>query len=274
MPAHKNNDSRGAIPRDSVRLYVLECGKISGVTSAEFGFEEGALSSEMFTACYLVVHPEGTLLWETGAIPDHALNADGAPTTDRTFTVTKPLLPQLAELGFAPDDITYLAMSHYHNDHVANANAFSRCHWLVQKAEREAMFADEPDTERNGPILPNREFFSDLEHSETTVIENRDHDVFGDGSVVLKFTPGHTPGHQSLFLRLEETGPVILTGDLYHYTQELDRDAAFVNHASNEITTTSRRALETTASEESAALWIQHDCAFANTLRRAPEYYA
>lgn len=259
---------------DSLRLYVLECGKITDVTSEEFGFAAGTLSSEMFSACYLVVHPKGALLWETGEIPDHALNADGTSTTERAFTVTKPLLPQLEALGYTPDTITYLAMSHYHNDHVANANAFSGCHWLVQRAEREAMFADEPDTERNGPILPARQFFCDLEQSETTVIENRDHDVFGDGRVVLKFTPGHTPGHQSLFLRLDETGPLILTGDLYHYTEELERDAAFVNHANNEIATTSRRALEATAKAEGAALWIQHDVAFANNLRRAPDYYA
>ncbi|MCC7548383.1 MAG: N-acyl homoserine lactonase family protein [Burkholderiales bacterium] len=265
------HDSNLAAP---VRLYVLDGGRINQVGSREFGFAEGALSSEMFTPCFLVVHPRGTLLWDTGEIPDHALNGDGTPTHLRAYTVTQPLLPQLAAIGYRPGDITRLALSHYHNDHVANANAFAGSVWITQRAEREAMFARSPDFARNGPIAPQRSSYSALEHAETILLEGEDHDVFGDGSVVIKFTPGHTPGHQSLFVRLAHTGPVLISGDLYHYTQELFRAADFVNHASNGITSRSRAMIERFVQEEGAQIWIQHDAAHGATLKKAPEYYA
>ena len=251
---------------------MLDCGKITGVGSREFGFGDGELPPEMFTPCFLVVHPQGSLMWDTGEIPDGALKSDGSPTTHRSFVVSKPLLPQLASIGYTPDEITYLALSHYHNDHVANANSFAGCTWLVQRAEREAMFGP-ADTKRNGPILPNQTFFAALENSPTRILENEDHDVFGDGTVVIKFSPGHTPGHQSLFVRLEHTGPVLISGDLYHYPAEMHRVAAFVNHASNEVTTRSRRAIEEFARTENAQIWIQHDAAHGATLRKAPEFY-
>jgi N-acyl homoserine lactone hydrolase len=260
-------------PPESVRLYVLDCGKISGVTSREFGFRDGELESEMFTPCFLVEHPRGTLMWDTGEIPDSALNSDGSPTTQRSFTVTRPLLPQLAAIGYTPADITYLALSHYHNDHVANANSFTSSTWLVQRAEREAMFAPKADTKRNGPIVPNKALFSALEKSETIVLNNEDHDVFGDGKVVIKFSPGHTPGHQSLFLRLDKTGPVVISGDLYHYPEEMNRAAAFVNHADNDETTRSRSAIEDFVRNEGAEIWIQHDASHGAKLRKAPEFY-
>ena len=257
----------------SPRLYVLDCGKIVGIGATEFGFKDGELANEMFTPCFLIVHPKGTLLWDTGQIPDGALNGDGSPTTHRSFTVVKPLLPQLAEIGYTPSEITYLALSHYHNDHVANANSFADCTWLVQRAERDVMFADVPDTKRNGPIIPNRAFFSALENSKTVVIENEDHDVFGDGKVVIKFSPGHTPGHQSLFVRLAESGPVLISGDLYHYPEEMHRVANFVNHADNDQTTQSRAVLENFAAAERAQIWIQHDAAHGASLKKAPQFY-
>jgi N-acyl homoserine lactone hydrolase len=260
-------------PLKSVRLYVLDCGKIRGIAAPEFGFKDGELPTEMFTPCFLIVHPLGTLMWDTGEIPDSALNSDGSPTTQRAFTVTKPLLPQLAAIGYTPADITYLALSHYHNDHVANANSFAGSTWLVQRAERAAMFAPKADTKRNGPIIPDRGFFSALEKSKTTILNNEDHDVFGDGKVVIKFSPGHTPGHQSLFLRLDKTGPVLISGDLYHYPEEINRVANFVNHADNDQTTKSRSAIEDFVKNERAQIWIQHDAVHGASLKKAPDFY-
>jgi N-acyl homoserine lactone hydrolase len=272
MPSTVDRPDKPQLP-NSVRLYVLDGGKISQVTSIEFGFDAGELSSEMVTPCFLIVHPKGTLMWDTGEIPDSALESGGFPTTLRSYTVSKPLLPQLAAIGYMPADITYLAMSHYHDDHVANANFFLGSTWLVQRAERDAMFAPKLDLARNGPIAPNPAFYSALEQSPTIILESEDYDVFGDGQVVIKFTPGHTPGHQSLFLRLDRSGPVLISGDLYHYAQEFNRAANFVNHASNEQTTKSRAAIEEFLKKENAQLWIQHDMAHGATLKKAPEFY-
>src|SRR5215470_2318035 len=183
-------------PPKSVRLYILDCGKITGVGETQFGFQPGQLATtEMFTPCYLIAHPRGTLMWDTGEISDKDFKAPG-PATQGAFTVTKPLLPQLAALGYTPADITYLALSHYHGDHVANANAFAGSTWIVQKVERDAMFASRPDNNQRLGAVAAPTFFTELAKSKTVLLKGEDHDVFGDGSVVIKFTPGHTPGHQ------------------------------------------------------------------------------
>src|SRR3989442_11500429 len=88
-------------PPKTVRLYILDCGKITGVGEAAFGFQPGQLATtEMFTPCYLIAHPKGTLMWDTGEIPDKDFKAPG-PATQGPFTVIKPLLPQLAAIGYA-----------------------------------------------------------------------------------------------------------------------------------------------------------------------------
>lgn len=261
-------------PAEAVQLYVLDCGAIRGFTAQEFGFRPGEIATTMSTPCFLVVHPRGVLLWDTGQIPDAERASDSPSTTSSAFVEGKPLLGQLAQLGYGVSDITYLALSHYHNDHVANANAFAGSTWIVQRAEYEAMFAAVPDLPRNGPIPPNQSLFRDLEHSRKIVLDGTDYDVFGDGTVVVMFTPGHTPGHQSLFVHLKETGAVLISGDLYHFPEELNREADFVNHASNARTTQTRIEFEAFARARGAQIWIQHDAARYANLRRSPMFYA
>jgi N-acyl homoserine lactone hydrolase len=270
MTQHGTN-ARGS---QSARLYVLDCGKISGVTSAEFGFKEGELSPEMTTPCYLIVHPNGLLMWDTGEIPDSEIDGDGTIVRKRSFTVTRRLRDQLVEIGYVPEDVRYLALSHYHNDHVANANMFSGSTWLVQRAEHDAMFDPAPNFERFGPITPDQRFFRELAKSKTIMIENCDHDVFGDGRVVIKFTPGHTAGHQSLFVDLDESGPILITGDLYHFYEEVNRPASFVNHVSNPLTTSTRRTIEAFVNRVGADMWIPHDIRRAPSFRKSPDFYS
>ena len=188
------------------------------------------------------------------------------------FSITKPLLPQLAGIGYTPADITYLALSHYHGDHTANANAFASSIWIVQKIEREAMFAP-PSPGARGSNAPNLAFFGELDKSKTLSLNNQDHDVFGDGTVVIKFTPGHTPGHQSLFLKLAKTCPVILTGDLYHYPEEMKLKIVPGSDFNKEQTAKSRETIETFAKSAGAQIWIQHDATASAKLKKSPEYY-
>jgi N-acyl homoserine lactone hydrolase len=257
----------------STRLYVLDCGKITGVGAANFGFKDGELATtEMFTPCFLIVHPKGTLMWDTGQITDANVKEDGTPTQQGAFTVTKRLSTQLAAIGYSPADITYLGLSHYHGDHVANANAFAASTWLVQAVERDAMFAP-PKPGSKGPTTPNRALYGQLESSKTALINNTDHDVFGDGSVVIKFSPGHTPGHQSLYLRLKKTGPVLLSGDLYHYPEELTMKRVPTFEFNKEQTAKSREAMEAFVKKNKAQLWIQHDAAASLKWKKAPEFY-
>src|SRR5262249_55489827 len=184
-------------------------------------------STNMSVACYLVVHPRGTLLFDTGlpggarGRPFNETPLSGEPNPRSTayfMLVTNTLRGQLAEIGFTPATINYLALSHAHGDHVGNANDYAGSTWLVQKAEYDMMFG------ATGPQQSANANYRALKNSKTEILMG-DHDVFGDGTVVLKSTPGHTPGHQSLYVRLAKTGGIVLSGDLYHYPEErtLDR---------------------------------------------------
>src|SRR5215831_4513213 len=130
------SQTRKPAPPKSPRLYVLDCGRITVANGDSMGFKPGELAtSNMVTPCFLIVHPRGTLMWDTGEIPDSAFANGVSPAKQGAFTVDRPLLPQLAAIGYKPADITYMALSHYHGDHVANANAFASATWIVQKGD-------------------------------------------------------------------------------------------------------------------------------------------
>jgi len=252
----------------SPRLYVFDCGVIKGLGVELFGFKKGEVPiRDFFVACYLVAHPKGTLMWDVGVIPDSAFKGDGMPVTERASTVNRPLLPQLAALGYTPADITYLAMSHYHSDHTANANAFAGSTWLVRAAERDAMFAEKPAG------IIEQGTFSALKTAKTTILDKDDYDVFGDGTVVIKSAPGHTPGHQVLFLKLRKTGPLLVAGDLYHYPEErtMNRFPSF--EFNKEQSAASRANIDAFLKKTKAQMWISHDAATNATLKKAPAYY-
>ena len=256
----------------SLRLYVFDCGKITGVSGAGYGFKEGEqATTDMITPCFLIAHPKGTLMWDTGEIPDSAVKTDGTETKQGVFTVTRPLLPQLAAIGYKPSDITYLALSHYHGDHVANANAFAASTWIVQQPDRDAIFKTWPANAKGR--APNQAMFSELANTKTILLKSEDHDVFGDGTVVIKFSPGHTPGHQSLYLKLAKTGPVLLSGDLYHYPEEMTLKRVPNSDFDPELTAKSRAAIEAFVKQNKAQLWIQHDFIAGSKRKKAPEYY-
>jgi N-acyl homoserine lactone hydrolase len=255
-------------PPNSLRLYVFDCGSIKGLDPALFRFKKEELAETDFVVtCYLIAHPRGTLMWDVGVVPDAAFRADGAPVTEGISTVTKPLMPQLAAVGYRPGDMTYLAMSHYHSDHTANANAFAAATWIVQQAERDAMFAEKPA----GIIKP--EHYSALKTSKTIVLKNEDRDVFGDGSVVLKTTPGHTPGHQALFVKLAKTGPLLLAGDLYHYPEERTFKRFPTFEFNVDQSAASRAKMDDFIKQTGAQLWIEHDKPTHDKLKKAPAFY-
>ena len=260
--------SAAPTPPPSLRLYVFDCGTIVGMKAELFGFKDEELpDTTMAVPCYLIAHPKGTLIWDTGAIPDSAFKSDGSPASMEYFRSSKPFLPQLAGIGYVPRDITYLAMSHYHMDHSANSNQFAGSTWLVQKTERAAMFVEPP------PQVARPAYYSALKTSKTVEITTAQYDVFGDGSVIIIAAPGHTPGHQVLLLNLKSTGPVILVGDLYHYPQErtMDRIPTFETDATT--SRASRRMVEALARQRGAQVWIEHDLAFNKTLKKAPDFY-
>jgi glyoxylase-like metal-dependent hydrolase (beta-lactamase superfamily II) len=255
-------------PPKSVRLYLFDCGVIHTTNGDTYSLKkEEMASTEMSIPCILVAHPKGTLMWDNGDIPDRAFPAGGGRASLGVVTQDKPLLPQMAAVGYAPTDITYLSMSHYHGDHVANANYFAGATWLVRKVERDRMFGSEPIP--RSPL----ENYNELKNSKTVLLEKDEHDVFGDGTVVIKSTPGHTPGHNVLFLKLKKTGPIVLSGDLYHYPEERTLNRLPISEFNKEQTAASRAELEVFLKKTGAQLWIEHDIVGNAKLKKAPAYY-
>jgi N-acyl homoserine lactone hydrolase len=257
-------------PPRTLRLYVLDCGTIGPMDAALFSLKPNEVNRDVnfVTPCYLIVHPKGTLMWDVGQIPDKDIPDDGTEVVQQKFLkATRRLGPQLAALGFKPKDITYLAMSHYHVDHTANANLFAGSTWIVQQAEYDAMFS----AAEVGIRVPDT--YKDLKTAKRITLHNADYDVFGDGKVIIKTAPGHTPGHQMLFLKLAKFGPVLLAGDLYHLPEErtLDRVPTFDFDA--DMTRASRKKTEEFVKQTGATLWIQHDPATNAPLKKAPQYY-
>jgi len=251
----------------SPRIYVFDNGTLSGLDPKQFfGFERSELKAVDFTAqSYLIVHPQGTLMWDAGVIADSQFKGT-EPVKEGISTATKPLLPQLAAAGYTPANVTYFAMSHYHSDHTANANAFAGSTWIVQKAERDVMFGATP-VQIMAPAT-----YSALKDAKTKVLDNEDFDVFGDGSVVVMTTPGHTPGHQVLFVKTAKRGPIVLAGDLYHYPEErtTGKTPSFeFNAAQSKV---SRNRIEIFLKQTGAQLWIEHDIATHANLPKSPKY--
>jgi N-acyl homoserine lactone hydrolase len=266
-----------AQPRRSIRLYVFNCGVLHNADMGRFNLKkEDVTTTDMSIACFLIAHPKGTLVWDTGAIPDDSWKPTGLRVTvhvtlpdgqAREADVDKSLQAQLAEIGYSPSDITFLALSHYHYDHTANSNAFAGATWLVRQVERDAMFGGKV----SGALQPST--FSDLEKSKTIILKNDEYDVFGDGSVIIKSAPGHTQGHQVLYVKLPKTGGVVLSGDLYHYPAERTLDRVPTFEFNQEQTRASRVAVDAFLKKTGAQLWIQHDFNGNAKLKKSPQFY-
>jgi glyoxylase-like metal-dependent hydrolase (beta-lactamase superfamily II) len=260
----------------AVRLYVLDGGTLENIDPKRYGLDSTEAAIHRFSVpCYLIVHPKGTLMWDTGTVADSAWTYTGSPVLyklvqpgfQRDITLTKPIKLQLSEIGYSPADITYIALSHYHYDHSANANEFSKATWLVRQNERDSMFS------KQMPPVTIPSTYAKLRNNNTQIITTDEFDVFGDGSVIIKSAPGHTPGHQVLFVSLKRSGNILIGGDLYHYPEErsLDRVPVFdFNQSQNRA---SRKIIEAFLKERNAQLWIQHDITANAKLKKAPDFY-
>ena len=188
------------------RLYVIDCGWAHATDQSVWspGVNVG-VAIDYSDNCYLIHHTsEGYLLWDTGITDRLEALPDGVtiPALSQTWHRSQTLAAALATLGLKPAGVRYVAISHVHPDHVGNLDMFPDATVIMQKLEWEYAMA-----------LPQKPFSP--EHK--TQLLAGDKDLFGDDTVMLISTPGHTPGHQSLMVKLSKTGTVVLTGDAVHF---------------------------------------------------------
>lgn len=239
----------------ALTLYAMDCGKIA-LTDADMFADDGSyknVAKTLVVPCYLIRHPKGDLLWDTG-LSQSLADKPAAPEGGEQVTVARKLTDQLADLGLAPADIEYLSVSHSHFDHIGNAGLFAASTWIVDPRERAHAFRPAARADAAGFAA-----YAALENAKTVEIAtDAPHDVFGDGAVQVIPAPGHTPGHTVLLVRLPKAGPVLLIGDLWHIAESRPaRRVPRFNHDRAQTLATMDR-IEALARETGAKVVLQH----------------
>ncbi|MBL4800693.1 MAG: N-acyl homoserine lactonase family protein [Emcibacter sp.] len=252
----------------SIKLYALECGRIDmldlGIFASNKAFD--GRSHKAIASCYLIRHPKGDLLWDTG-LPD-VLNETAGGITNGPFHISVPITleSQLSDLGLKPEDIEFLSLSHTHFDHSGNAGRYASANFIVHEAELEYMFSE--TSRANAESFVN---YSALENAQKTIFTG-EYDVFGDGSVKIIEAQGHTPGHTVLKLNLKNAGIILLTGDLYHLHEARELRTVPVFNTDEPETLRSMDKFEAIAKETKARVIIQHSIKDFEGLPKLPHY--
>lgn len=262
-PAESSNSSQDTKQIDnSLKVYVLKVGDIlvKDISIFSPGATPGQ-TKQLTNTAFLIRHPKGDLMWDTG-LPDEMSFMEGGNDTP-FFTMEMPIMlrTQLDSIGVSADEIEFLALSHYHGDNIGNANLFTSSTLLLQQEEYDSLFNRRVTTPQTDSLMSNR--FVKL---------TGDYDVFGDSTVVIKRAPGHTLGHQVLYLDLPEAGPVVISGDLYHFDENRQQNIVPSFNINQEMTLKSREKIEAFIEKRNATLWIQHDAEQMATIPHAPEY--
>jgi glyoxylase-like metal-dependent hydrolase (beta-lactamase superfamily II) len=250
-------DSRPGVER----LYVIDCGQ--GRSPDQSRWSPGVNVNqpiEMVSNCYLIKHAHGYLMWETGVGDTYASLQEGrvGQGAALTWRLGKTLAVQLDEIGVKPADVRFVAVSHTHNDHIGNVEMFPKAMLLVQKAEYEW-----PSPFGVGRFKP--------EHPVSKL--EGDHDVFGDGSVMLLSTPGHTPGHQSIMVKLPKSGAVVISGDAVHFKDNWDNRRVPGFNVDAGKSSASMQRIADLLTQHKAQLWIHHDKPQSDAQKKAPQFY-
>ncbi|MEZ4809952.1 MAG: N-acyl homoserine lactonase family protein [Allomuricauda sp.] len=265
-----SDESRATeVAKPEIKLYTFSGGTVVANMLELFSQDTTytGQSKEFADAFYVIVHPKGTLMWDAG-LPEGLVGmAEPFTSPDGAFTVSRKdsVVNQLASIGMTPGDIDYISLSHTHFDHVGHANVFAGSTWIVQ--EKEYDFITSEESQKN-----NADSYNAIKGLTNIKKINGDYDVFGDGSVVMKFMPGHTPGHQVLYLDLVEHGPLLLSGDMYHFYENREFRRVPIFNYDVAQTRTSMAAFEAFAEEKGAKVYLQHAKGDFEKFPKAPNY--
>lgn len=233
-----------------MRLWRLDCGsiEIGDLDSYSDTFLYPDQKATFTVSCYLIRHGDDYMLWDTG-LPAELAGSSMEQDGDR-LALSRTIKEQLARLGVDPARINSIGISHYHFDHTGQAADFSEAKLLVDRRDWEVIRERKDLSGKFGPWLTGGGAVQPLTY---------DHDVFGDGSVIILKTPGHTPGHRSLLVRLRETGPVLLSGDAVHFRRNWEARGVPSFNADRAQTLASMERLSRIAASLEAKLVIQHE---------------
>ncbi|MBM1105336.1 N-acyl homoserine lactonase family protein [Aurantibacter crassamenti] len=256
------------VKKTEVKLYTFSGGTVF-VNNLEVFAQDTAYkgqTKEFSDAFYVIQHPKGNLMWDAG-LPEMLVGQPDFTDPSGVFTVSRndSLVNQLKSIDMTVDDIDFIALSHTHFDHSGHANVLKNSKWLVQESEYDFITSDE--SQKN-----NADNYNAIKELTKVQKLNGDHDVFGDGTVVIKSMPGHTPGHQVLFLDLAKNGPILLSGDLYHLYESREHKRVPVFNSDVDQTLKSMDAFETFAKEQGAKVYLQHQKEDFEKMPVAPKY--
>lgn len=255
-------------PADTVniQLYAMDCGHFdfpnlaSLSDTGEYDHQPGSMADP----CFLIHHPKGWLLWDTGFSDTFLGRPSGTASAKTVMYRSQPLLSELKVLHLTPAEIAYVGFSHLHFDHSGNANLFLSSTWLLQ--QKELNFA----TAKPTPFGVDPATFSSYQKVKLQLLDG-DYDVFGDGSVRILAAPGHTPGHQALLVHLRQKGFVILSGDAFQLQQNRSKRLVPVYNSSRAETLASMDRIERLAKNLHATVIIQHSMEDSALLPAFPE---
>jgi N-acyl homoserine lactone hydrolase len=257
------------------RLYRLDCGhSLANDESVWTPGENVGRSIEFSSTCWLIKRGSRWLLWDTG-VPQTALNdPQGWSTLPKliVYHLDRSITDQLAEIGLKPGDISRVAISHTHGDHIGNVGSFPNATILMQRAEYSWIHSSDGRQSDNVKKLMAlaRELMGTPKKLQ---LLDGDTDIFGDGSVTLLATPGHTPGHQSLLVHLRRSGFIMLSGDVAHSKRNLEKNVVpSLNTDAAQSIASMKRVRQLMAVYE-ATLFINHDKSQSDELKLLPAFY-
>lgn len=252
-------------PAVELEIWRLDCGKVH-VPDAGFLSDRLALDGkprDVVVSCYLIRHGQEFLLWDAG-LPLSRLGGGGISAGGGPAVLTHSIVDQLKQIDVDPERIGRIALSHYHADHAGQVASFPGASLLLGARDFEVIRG-----EGDAFNLDRTLFGPWVEGGGRVDAVSGDRDVFGDGTVVMLDTPGHTPGHHSLLVRLR-SGPVLLSGDLWHFHEQvLVRGVPHINTDRSQ-TLASMDRIAGVVRESGARLIIQHEPVDVYRLRLFP----
>ena len=256
------------------KLFRLDCGRsLANDESVWTPGENVGRSIEFSSTCWLIKHGSEWLLWDTG-VPEAALNDPrGWSTLPKliVYHLDKTLTDQLAEIGLKPRDIARVAISHTHGDHIGNVGLFPNSTILMQQAEYSWINSGNgPNDNINQLMALARKLLGTPKNLQ---LIDGDTDVFGDGSVTLVSTPGHTPGSQSLLVHLKNSGVIILSGDVVHSEENFEKNRVPSLNTTTAESIASMEKIRQMIAMYKATLFINHDKKQTDKLKLLPAFY-